>query len=169
MAGNGARGRVRARGAGRQGEEERARRDRKLDLLAQAETEAVKKFCSELPYPSFGEAQTILMRADVELYVEYGEMNHELLKDIYETGFTDEALICSTRNAILSRGGMQALHLNYYALYVIMVSLVRQAPQHLKGMVEVFDESGAKIYTFDAGFVIGAAHVSYLRGPWFSE
>ena len=134
----------------------------------QAERTALAKFCTEVPYPDFQECAKILS-PEVELWAEYGEATHTQLRALYDSHFQDAELLTSTRDEIKQRGGNHALVCCYYCLNRIMNALATRAPARLTGVSEVHDASGAKLYEFQVGFVVAAANVIYLKGPWFLE
>eukprot|EP00973_Karenia_brevis_P065771 9140853-Karenia_brevis.AAC.1 len=71
----------------------------RCELTAKAEHEALQSFCFANAYPSMEECVDILA-SEVDLLSEYGELAHDSLKEIYESGFQDERLIAIGGRAI---------------------------------------------------------------------
>ena len=65
-------------------------------------------------YPDFKTMQQKLERRP-DLWVEYGEVNHDCCKKIYENP-NDQEIIVSNGKIIYDRGGMTALQANYYVI-----------------------------------------------------
>ena len=66
------------------------------------------------PYPDF-ETMTQKLTSRIDIYAEYGELNHLCCKAIYENP-TNPELIIDMGKKIYQRGGMQALVMNFYVL-----------------------------------------------------
>jgi hypothetical protein len=66
------------------------------------------------PYPSYDEMINRIEECpflSMEMYAEYGELNHEYLKQIYESNF-NEALTKDLGRKIYERGGLRAMQMN---------------------------------------------------------
>lgn len=72
-------------------------------------------FASDNPYPSYEE---MLRKLDGEppLYAEYGVSNHELCKDMYDSGFDNETCV-RVGEAIARSGGFQAMQSNFHTIF----------------------------------------------------
>jgi len=79
-------------------------------------TEELKEFIKENPYPSYEFIIDILSKKYLDLYVEYGEINHHYCKKIYENCYDDE-LVINIGKLIHKKGGFTALQANYYVMY----------------------------------------------------
>jgi hypothetical protein len=77
---------------------------------------ASKEMVKANPYPTF-EAITALLEKQrhLALIAEYGRINHDLCKTIYEN-CTDKEKVIEAGKAIHARGGIQALQCNFYVL-----------------------------------------------------
>ena len=78
--------------------------------------ERLMNFIKENPYPDYNFIEYDLLlkqKQSLEQYAEYGEINHDLMKEIYENIF-DKDLIKKHGERIHHRGGMTALQQNYY-------------------------------------------------------
>ena len=82
--------------------------------LIETEDDIIKSFVTSTPYPSYQEMMDYL-KNNIELGCEYGEMNHNLCKTIYENP-TNKELIVEMGKKIYERGGIQALSANYTIL-----------------------------------------------------
>ena len=80
----------------------------------QAYTKLLEDYVKENPYPSYEEMETKLMQ-DLILYSEYGKMNHNCCKKIYENP-TNKNLIVEMGKQIFTAGGIQALSANHKIL-----------------------------------------------------
>ena len=72
-------------------------------------------------YPSYEQVIDII-KADraiegiyLDVFAEYGEQNHQWIKEIYENIMKEE-LVKQNGNSINERGGMTAMQFNYYTL-----------------------------------------------------
>ena len=82
----------------------------------QTTEEQIQKYVCNHPFDSY--EKIIKMFDDnnnIQLYAEYGELNHMMIKTIYENPF-DEAVILESAKKIYDRGGFTALQANYYVL-----------------------------------------------------
>ena len=145
-----------------------ARQAYEATLVKLAMEQTVRRFCAEVPYPPY-ERCVRLLRSDIELYCEYGETNHECLREIYGCGFLDADMVRANRDRIVRRGGLRALTCNYHSLNRIMLALIDKAPLHLKATVDVYDEDRTCIAHFAAVPVLAMANKQFLEGTWFSE
>jgi hypothetical protein len=74
----------------------------------------MQEYIESHPYPSYGE---MIARIDahptlsVQMYAEYGELNHKALKEIYESGI-DTEIALKWGQIIADRGGITALQQN---------------------------------------------------------
>jgi len=82
--------------------------------IIETENDIIKSFVTSTPYPSYQEMMDYL-KNNIELECEYGEINHNLCKTIYENP-TNEELIIEVGKKIYKRGGIQALYANYTIL-----------------------------------------------------
>ena len=86
-------------------------------------------FIKENPYPDykFIEYDDLLLKQEqsLEQYAEYGEINHDLMKEIYESIFNED-LIRKNGERIHHRGGKTALQQNYYTLLSVLKHLIDQ-------------------------------------------
>ena len=90
--------------------------------------ERLINFIKENPYPNFKfiEYHLILeQKQSSEQNAEYGEINHDLMKEIYENIF-DHDLIRKHGERIHHRGGKTALQQNYYTLLSVLGYLIDQ-------------------------------------------
>ena len=97
-----------------------------VEVLTAAERQCVQDFCQRVAFPSYSACAEIL-RGDIELWAEFGEIIHELLHEIYRSGFAEEGLIRESGTLILRRGGQQALWASSSALNRIMCHLVHRS------------------------------------------
>jgi len=88
------------------------------------EDEFIKKFVKAHPYPSYKEIETLREEVAKEKgsefpyldwWVEYGEVNHEWCKKMYDSCF-DVAVCKEMGEKINERGGRQAMYGNYNML-----------------------------------------------------
>ena len=81
------------------------------------------KFIKGNPYPSFEQVHEIIMNEPNGMGImtnsEYGQPNHEWMKEIYENPF-DTATIKRNGQVINKRGDMQTMQMNYYALLTVL-------------------------------------------------
>ena len=85
-------------------------------------------FIKENPYPDYNFIESDLLlkqKQSLEQYAEYGEINHDLMKEIYEN-ILDKDLIKKHGERIHHRGGMTALQQNYYTLLSVLGYLIDQ-------------------------------------------
>ena len=90
--------------------------------------ERLTSFIKENPYPDYNFIEYDLLlkqEQSLEQYAEYGEINHALMKEIYEHIF-DKNLIKQHGERIHSIGGMTALQQNYYTLLTVLKHLIQQ-------------------------------------------
>ena len=90
--------------------------------------ERLMNFIKENPYPDYNFVEYDLLlkqKQSLEQYAEYGEINHDLMKEIYENIF-DKDLIKKHGERIHHRGGMTALQQNYYTLLSVLGYLIDQ-------------------------------------------
>ena len=77
----------------------------------QRDRERLLNFIKENPYPDYKFVSNDLLlnqEKSLDQYAEYGEINHDLLKEIYENIF-DKQLVRKHGEMIHKRGGMRAL------------------------------------------------------------
>ena len=107
---------------------------RKMPMLGVSEEELKRdrerlmNFIKENPYPDYKFIKYDLLlkqEQSLEQYAEYGEINHDLMKEIYENIF-DKDLIKKHGERIHHRGGITALQQNYYTLLTVLKHLVDQ-------------------------------------------
>ena len=90
--------------------------------------EKFMNFIKEIFYPNYKFIEYDLLlkqKQSLEQYAEYGEINHDLMKEIYENIF-DKDLIKKHGERIHHRGGMTALQQNYYTLLSVLGYLIDQ-------------------------------------------
>jgi hypothetical protein len=76
----------------------------------------VSQYIKNNPYPSYEEwEQRLNNKKYLPLLAEYGMLNHEMCKKMYENPF-DEKIIIECGKRIYNSGGIQALQLNHYIL-----------------------------------------------------
>lgn len=73
------------------------------------EEKAVEKFIREHPYPGYDEIRNKL---PIELWAEYGTLNHEWCKMIYEN-LTNDNIMEEYMGKIMRRGGLTAGQANH--------------------------------------------------------
>jgi len=71
----------------------------------------IKEYVKVNPYPEY-ETMLEKIKHNIDLEMEYGELNHEFCKVIYENP-NDENLIIEMGKKIYKRGGIQALLMNF--------------------------------------------------------
>jgi len=78
------------------------------------ENELIKQYVKVYPYPEFKEISNILHNNIdfLDMYAEYGLLNHIYCKIIYENPI-DKELIIEMGKKIFERGGIQALTMNH--------------------------------------------------------
>tara|TARA_B100001094_G_C18127971_1_gene770559 strand:- start:551 stop:922 length:372 start_codon:yes stop_codon:yes gene_type:complete len=76
------------------------------------EQEQLMTFVKKHPYPSF---EDVCGELDYQSFAEYGTVNHELCKRIYENS-TNDKIILEAGKQIYARGGITALRENHYVL-----------------------------------------------------
>ena len=135
-----------------------------LEALVRAEQAALRNFCAAVPFPSYTKCLSILSR-DAELLAEYGPLNHELLKEVYDAGFADKALIRECGRLIHHRGGEQALWANSYAVNRIMVHLTSMHPDRV-ATETVRDATGALISSIPPAVAICQVNNTHLVPEW---
>ena len=90
--------------------------------------EKFMNFIKDFFYPNYKFIEYDLLlkqKQSLEQYAEYGEINHDLMKEIYENIF-DKDLIKKHGERIHHRGGMTALQQNYYTLLSVLGYLIDQ-------------------------------------------
>jgi hypothetical protein len=94
------------------------------------EIEDVKRYVSMNPYYSYDDmVKRLLTNKDMpmELFAEYGMMNHECLKTIYEN-IWDETICREMGQKIYDCGGHKAMVMNFYSL---MYSPLRESENRM--------------------------------------
>ena len=84
--------------------------------------ERLLNFIKESPYPDYKFVSNDLLikqEKSLEQYAEYGEIHHDLSKELYENIF-DKQLVRKHGEMIHKRGGMRALQQNYYSLLTVL-------------------------------------------------
>lgn len=137
----------------------------RLQLAAAAECQAVQSFCQSNRYPSMEECTGILA-SNVRLLSEYGDLTHELMAEIYNSGFQDKELIATSGRVIWACGGAEALSGAYYAVNRIMAHLATQAEPSAIKEIRVKDASGATIHVFSQADVVVNANSIWLQPAW---
>ena len=100
---------------------------------SQEETNYMKKFVKDNVYPDYDTCVKIITEKEnmgrdniiMDMFAEYGEFNHNMLKKIYED-CDNESLIKECGRRIHQRGGTTAMTYNLYALLKIMLYLMKQ-------------------------------------------
>jgi hypothetical protein len=82
------------------------------DIEIDLEQEKIREFVNKHPYPSY---EDVANKLDVQLWAEYGKVNHNLCKSIYDNS-TNDAIILKAGKRIYRRGGTTALRANLYVL-----------------------------------------------------
>lgn len=77
----------------------------------------LKQYIEDHPYPSYDDMLKRIKRCsnNWEIYSEYGEINHNCLKEIYENFYNIKDIAKSNGYIIYNKGGHQAMLNNYYA------------------------------------------------------
>ena len=74
----------------------------------------------------------------LDMSAEYGEQNHQWIKEIYENIMKEE-LVKHNGNSINERGGMTTMHFNYYTLISVLRYLIQQrAPMKDSGITLIW-------------------------------
>jgi hypothetical protein len=76
-----------------------------------AEEKIIDEYVNTHPYPEYGDMLQKIEK-HIELYAEYGELNHNWCKIIYENPNNTDLIIESGKK-IYNRGGLQALVMNH--------------------------------------------------------
>ena len=85
----------------------------------------ILSFIKDNPYPSYEQVIEIIKNEKTmediypDMFAEYGEQNHQWIKEIYEN-IVKEELVKHKGNSINERGGMTTLHFNYYTLISVL-------------------------------------------------
>ena len=91
----------------------------------------ILSFIKDNPYPSYKQVIEIIKNdktmKDIypDMFAEYGEQNHQWIKEIYENIMKEE-LVKHNGNSINERGGMTTMHFNYYTLVSVLRYLIQQ-------------------------------------------
>lgn len=85
--------------------------DDKIEDHIKSEEKIIDEYVNTHPYPEYGDMLQKIEK-HIELYAEYGELNHNWCKIIYENPNNTE-LIIETGKKIYNHGGLQALTMNY--------------------------------------------------------
>ena len=88
------------------------------DLGCEREEQFITHFIQKNEFPDYKTCQNLLLKdkqIGVEMWSEFGEINHRLLKEAYEN-FKDETKLKNIGSIINRMGGMTALQMNCYAL-----------------------------------------------------
>ena len=91
----------------------------------------ILSFIKDNPYPSYKQVIEIIRNdkamKDIypDMFAEYGEQNHQRIKEIYENIMKEE-LVKRNGNSINERGGMTTMHCNYYTLVSVLRYLIQQ-------------------------------------------
>ena len=91
--------------------------------------ERLMNFIKKKTYPDYNFIEYDLLlkqKQSLEQYAEYGEINHDLMEEIYENILFDKDLIKKHGERIHHRGGMTALQQNYYTLLSVLGYLIDQ-------------------------------------------
>ena len=86
-------------------------------------------FIKENPYPDYNfVSNDLLLKQEICLpqYAEYGEINRDLMKEIYEHIFDKDITVKRNGERIRHRGGKTALQQNYYTLLSVLKHLIDQ-------------------------------------------
>ena len=76
----------------------------------------IEKYVNDNPYPSYKMmCERLRNNNAIELYAEYGEENHKLLKICYDN-ITNKKICKSAGQKIYNRGGHESMAKNYYTL-----------------------------------------------------
>ena len=81
-----------------------------------------QKFIEKNPYPTYNEVMNIIQKDKDDylfMFAEYGEPNHQWMKEIYENAL-DKETVKKNGKMIYDRGGGQAMLWNYYTLLAIV-------------------------------------------------
>ena len=91
----------------------------------------ILSFIKDNPYPSYKQVIEIIKNDKtmedicLDMFAEYGEQNHQWIKEIYENIMKEE-LVKHNGNSINERGGMTTMHFNYYTLISVLRYLIQQ-------------------------------------------
>lgn len=89
-------------------------KERLCEKEIQKENKMIEEYVKLNPYPSYDEIEKKLEK-HLDLYAEYGDLNHFCCKIIYENP-TNKDLIVKMGKKIYERGGMTALQSNYHVI-----------------------------------------------------
>ena len=139
-----------------------------MAALVEAEQACIQRFCSNVPFPTHEQVCEILCsQRDIDLLAEYGPMNHDFLKELYETNFADTDLIKENGRHIRRICGERTLVSNQYALNRIMVHLTRTADPRLLDMIEVRSPCQTFVDKIDPASVLCFINKSHLVPQWW--
>ena len=105
-----------------------------MPMLGQSEAELerdrnkLRNFISKNPYPKYGEVITIIKGNQdmyMNMYAEYGQENHTLIKEIYEN-VLDKELVKRNGELIRERGDETAMVWNYYSLLTVVAHFLKK-------------------------------------------
>ena len=91
----------------------------------------ILRFIKDNPYPSYEQVIEIIKNDKtmediyLDMLAEYGEQNHQWIKEIYENIMKEE-LVKHNGNSINERGGMTTMHCNYYTVISVLRYLIQQ-------------------------------------------
>ena len=136
-----------------------------MSAVAEAEKSCVHRFCTEVKYPTYKQCLRILA-GEMRLYAEYGEANHDLMKELYDSAFADEDLIRINGRIILKRGGSKALWANAYAINRIMVRLASTCDEKLLVADSVKDPAGGPEHPIMPQIVLCGVNKWFLEPVW---
>ena len=101
--------------------------DEEYQKEVEKENRQIRMFIRKNPYPSYNFIikELILKNKEFDQFSEYGEPNHECMKEIYENILNDE-IIKDNGKAIYERGGFYTLQCNYHTLIDVLRHLIYQ-------------------------------------------
>ena len=104
-----------------------------MPMLGQSEAELerdrnkLRQFISKNPYPKYGEVITIIKGNQdmyMNMYAEYGQENHTLIKEIYENVLDKE--LVKRNGELMERGDETAMVWNYYLLLTVVAHFLKK-------------------------------------------
>ena len=104
-----------------------------MPMLGQSEAELerdrnkLRNFISKNPYPKYREVITIIKGNQdmyMNMYAEYGQENHTLIKEIYENVLDKE--LVKRNGELMERGDETAMVWNYYLLLTVVAHFLKK-------------------------------------------
>ena len=104
-----------------------------MPMLGQSEAELerdrnkLRNFISKNPYPKYREVITIIKGNQdmyMNMYAEYGQENHTLIKEIYENVLDKE--LVKRNGELMERGDETAMVWNYFLLLTVVAHFLKK-------------------------------------------